>query len=126
MLFAYYLRFKLASFQPELQECTSRTTFVDFEPELQECASRTTFLHVDEAIVRQELQECASSTNSVRAIANFELDLRERASCTTTVFKNCDFAVGALGVLFRVLLLDFKLASFQPELRKCALHTFCT
>ena len=32
--------------------------------------------------------------------------------------NHCDFAVGALGVLLRVLLLHFKHASFQPKLRK--------
>ena len=39
------------------------------------------------------MRERASRTTLARKqIANFELELWERASCTTFVLKNCDFA----------------------------------
>ena len=61
-------------------------------------------------------------------IANFELELRECASCTITTSLAIAFgaALGALGLTpfaLCVLLLHFKLASFQLELRDCTSRT---
>ena len=73
----------------------------------------------------------------------FELELRERASCATFVLTNCDFAAGALGMLFAryfctlnvqafsrscgnvlcVLLLYLRVAIFQLELQERASRT---
>ena len=52
-------------------------------------------------------------------VANFELELWERASCTTVV----QFCSRSSGNALRVLLLRFKLASIQPELRTCTSRT---